>query len=884
MGGLFDCTDLDTKLIEAHYNRAISYLRLGELELATKAAQTALMINQGYPPALSILDLIKQEYWTNGLTSIKENKIDRGIFAFQCAVNIDPAFTDAYFQLACLYLKKNELEAAEKTAKKILRLNSGSVSAHELMEQITDAYCIRGRVALKRSRLMGAKAAVDEALRLDSNYELAHELMEQIKWSYYNQGVTFLEQNQYNKAIVSFEDALAIDSCFTEAHCGIVRTYLTQRSLASAEEVLRERLDLNSAPARELLKKIKDAYYNSGVLYLGQGKFADAEKAIKEVLRFDSSGEMLLKIKNMYCDQGRVYLNSGEYDFARKTVEGALRIDSDYGVARKLSEEIKHAYCDGGFNFLGRRWYNKAIASFESVLAMDPDFTKAHCGIACVCLGRGKYTDAKKAIDQILRLEPTSPYLEDIKHAYYKQGHTYLTQGKLVDAEKAANGVLSFDSNSARELLKKIKDAYYNSGVLYLGQGKFADAEKAIKEVLRFDSSGEMLLKIKNMYCNQGLAYLSQGKYDLVEKTVKEVLILDSSYEPARDLLETIRDVYCEHGRIYLKQGNLEAGEKAANEALRLDSSYENARQLLMEIKHTYKARGTIFLNNRRYEQANSDFQKAKAINVSFTETGLVKAYCRLGNFYLRCNELDNAHAVIAEILRLDPDYESSYELLENLKYAYCNHGRVCLNQGKLEDAEKAVSVALYLDRYSWSARELLKDLKQVYYNCVIDFLNEDRYDAAIASFERLLTIDSNFAEVECLDVLSYLAQGDLAAAEERIREVLEIGPEDYRFDSDDDFASVLLRKIKHVYYDLGVTFLEENQYNEAITNFENAIAIDVNFTEAYDGLRDAYLGFEVVFLAELDVEKDSAEIDIMAQVKEVGSCPNRLISTIMVY
>ena len=48
-GDLFDFTDLDEKLTEAHYNRALGYLRLGEFELATKAAQTILKINT--PPS-----------------------------------------------------------------------------------------------------------------------------------------------------------------------------------------------------------------------------------------------------------------------------------------------------------------------------------------------------------------------------------------------------------------------------------------------------------------------------------------------------------------------------------------------------------------------------------------------------------------------------------------------------------------------------------------------------------------------------------------------------------------------------------------------------------------------------------------------------------------
>ena len=570
--------------------------------------------------------------------------------------------------MVSLYLKRDELEAAEKAAKKILRLDSGSEVTHELLRKVKCAYCIRGRAELRQNRLASAKITVDKVLRLDSDYRSAHELAKEIRRAYYDQGITFLERSQYNKAISSFEGALTIDPDFTEAHCGIVRSYLYAGALASAEAAMRENLNTKCRPARDLLMEIKDAYYNFGILYLRQGKFTDAEKAIKKVLRLDSSNESLLKVKDMYCDQGRVYLRQDKFEFAEKTVRAVLRLDADYESGHKLLEKIKYAYYNHG----------------------------------CVCYGR--------------------------------------------------NG--------------------------------FESAEKAIREVLR----------------------------------------LDSSYGPARELLK--------------------------------------------DIKHIYHARGTIFFNEEHGEEVNSDFQRAAAIAVDLTKTGLVKAYHQLGDFYLSQCEPDRAHAAIAEVLRLDSGYAPVPDLLERLKYAYCERGRVYLNQGKLEDAEKAIGDALRLDPDFWSAHELLKSLKQIYYNRVLDFLNEDQYDAAIASLENLLTMDPDFADAKWINVLTYLAQGDLMTAEKTVREILEIDPNNYWFDSDDDFASVLLRTIKHFYYNQGVTLLEENRYSDAIINLENAIAIDVNFMEAYVGLRDAYLGFE----GELGmVEEDVGEVDMIEQVKKLG-------------
>ena len=650
---------------------------------------------------------------------------------------------------------QGELNEAEKAVKKVLQLDPASESAYELLEKVKCSYYDRGRAYLRQGELKSAEKVIRETLRLDSDYEPAHELLEKIRTSYYDQGITFLGENLYNKAIASFESALAMDACFIEAYCGIVRAYLDQGVLASAEDTVREvlRLDPNYESANILLSylvwlnlvEIKNAYYNFGIEYLRQGKFTDAEKAIAEVLRLDSSGELLLKMKDMYCNQGRTYFNRGKFDFAVKTVREVLRLDSVYEPARELFGEIKDAYYARGLNFLKENNYGAAITAFENLLVMDANFTEAHYGMVRAYLGHGEFAAAKKANEKLLRLDPSFSLLEDIKSACYERGRMCFTQDKLTDA--------------------------YNA--------------------------------------------------------VRDVLCLDSSYEPAHILLDEIRHAYYEIGCTYLTRAELTDAKRVTDEILRLDSGYEPACDLLIKIKHFHQVRGTIFLHEERDEEANSDFQKAAAIDVDFTEEGYVKAYCHLGDFYLHKNKLDSAHFATAQALDLD---------------SRCK-----------------------------PAQDLLKRLKHAFHNRIISFLNENQYDAAINSFESLLLIDPHFLKARWRDALTSLGQGDLEAAKRTVNEILEY---DYNSDcgveSEDDFAFAVLENIKHAYYNRGLTFLAENQYNEAVTNFEYAIGIDVNFTEAYVGIRDAYLEFAGVFLGALDIiGEDTAEINVGSRISE---------------
>ncbi|MCY3739766.1 MAG: sigma-70 family RNA polymerase sigma factor [Candidatus Poribacteria bacterium] len=389
-GGLDDSTDLDVKLTEVHYNRAFGYLKLGELELATEAAQAALEINQDYSPALSLLDLITQEYFVIGLTSIKENKVNEAIRAFQFAVTIDPSFVDAYYEIGRAYLWQDDLDEAEKTA--MIVLERGSESAYDLLNRIKQAYYARGRECLEWNELVSAKVAVDEALRLDSDYKPAHHLLEKIKYAYYNRGLNFLDQNEYDAAISAFEGLLAIDADFTEAYCWIARAHFMQDKLEAAGKAVSEALRLNSdyEPARELLKDVKYAYCDSVINFLEKNQYSTAAISFEDSLAVDTD-YVEAKWKSALA-----YLEQAELEETEKVINEVLgfssnyrfnldywfssdcEFDSDYGFACALLEKIKHVYYDRGITALKRNQYDEAIINLENAIAIDASFAEAY--------------------------------------------------------------------------------------------------------------------------------------------------------------------------------------------------------------------------------------------------------------------------------------------------------------------------------------------------------------------------------------------------------------------------------------------------------------------------------------------------------------------------
>lgn len=349
-GDLFDFTDLDERLTEAHYNRALGYLRLGELELATGAAQDALEIDQSYSPALSLLELIKQEYFVSGLTSIKENNIDAGLRAFQSAVTIDPVFIDAYCEIGRVYLKQGDLKAAEEAITEALRIDSNCPTACKFLGEVKRAYCVRGRADLRK--------------------------------------------NLFTESLHAFECALEIDSTFTEARCGIGSVYLKQGNLGAAEAIIRQvsRLDFSCPFVNDLLKKMKDTYYARGFNSLNQSQYEEAVTFFERFLTMD------VDFTEVYCGLALAYLGQGKFSAAQEAVGNILWFnsnytstydwfDSGYESIYDFLEELKRVYYGQGITFLEQDRYEKAVTCFENVIAIDASCMEAYGELGGAYLG-----------------------------------------------------------------------------------------------------------------------------------------------------------------------------------------------------------------------------------------------------------------------------------------------------------------------------------------------------------------------------------------------------------------------------------------------------------------------------------------------------------------
>ncbi|MDE0482798.1 MAG: tetratricopeptide repeat protein [Candidatus Poribacteria bacterium] len=153
-----DFAEIDIKLVEAYFNSAVGYLKIGELEFAIKAAMKALEINSNYHPAHVLLETIKQEYLIFGLTCLKENRFNDAIRSFQYAIAIDPTFIETYCELGRVYLRQLDEEESET----------------EEVDAIT-------HISKRITPLVMASKLVSEALQINPTHQQAQNLLADIK-------------------------------------------------------------------------------------------------------------------------------------------------------------------------------------------------------------------------------------------------------------------------------------------------------------------------------------------------------------------------------------------------------------------------------------------------------------------------------------------------------------------------------------------------------------------------------------------------------------------------------------------------------------------------------------------------------------------------------
>ncbi|EKD91610.1 MAG: hypothetical protein ACD_29C00469G0001 [uncultured bacterium] len=214
------------------------------------------------------------------------------------AIQLNPNQSSFYNSLGNVFLALKKNDAAKNAYKKAIRINS----------KYAVAYNNLGNVYYHQNQFVSAEKSYQKALELNPHYTDAQNNLNILLKK---MGITFFENQHYEQAISLFERILSTDDKIPEMNYLVASTYLELGEHSKA---------LNYYFRQLAQKPLFEAYYNIGVILMGQDKLNDAIEYFKKSLEYNPND------LSTQLNLGSIYLKQNKLDQAILIYQNANRI------------------------------------------------------------------------------------------------------------------------------------------------------------------------------------------------------------------------------------------------------------------------------------------------------------------------------------------------------------------------------------------------------------------------------------------------------------------------------------------------------------------------------------------------------------------------------
>ena len=352
-------------------------------------------------------------------------------------------------------------------------------------------------------------------------------------------------------------------------------------------------------------------------------------------------------------------------------------------------------------------------------------------------------------------------------------------------------------------------DAHYGLGRASIAQGDLEAAEDAVKTALRLAENNHP----DSQKLLGAIDYYRSGRNAFNNKEFNEAI---TKFQESINLEPFFVDAHYELGRLHLRLSNLQEAKDVVEEALKLADDYLPIQRLSDAIK-LYNA-GLNFLNGRQYSDAIDKFKETIDRELTFTE-----AHYSLGFAYFQSEALESAEQSAKDTLELNSNHQLARDLLADIYWWF---GQECFEREELDAAEKFANMVLQIDENYPPAFELLEHIKWAYYNRGRNYLSNQQYDKAIATFKVTINKYPTFVIAHCGLGQAHLGKEELIAAEKAVEEAL-------RLENDYQLALQIRESIQQKYCELAKSNLNEGHLSLAENSVRKALRLNSNYQPA---------------------------------------------------
>ncbi len=587
------------------------------LILLFAAAATPLVAQSQNSQALSWFSL-----------GLKEKDAKKKIAFYSKAVELDPLFVEAHYNLGLAYKQEQNYALAEQSLTRALTAKSGKLGNEtklKILYELGITYKKVGKLKECEEALRGAKGlASGQAIQASIALELGRILS---------------QQGRYEEALAELREGTMTSPARADEFAAFI---------ASAEESLDlQKLYDSAEKARAAgnLQQVKSLFEqiltrNAGFKDV-QGKLAQVESLLKDATKTQSFAALY--------DQAQRYAAEGNLVMAISTYENLLQQAGTYKDAsaklqkareqaeqKQLSDRLEADYTTGLALLKAQDW-TRAVVSFEKVLALDRDFRDA----------RKKLAEAQRGLER----EST----ENVLVRFYADGVSAMSRNDLAKAL------------AAFEKVHKLNPSYRDVTNLR------AQAETMLEQQTSniVDIAFTPNASLDSLY-QEALAVHTRGDYVEAVATYEKLQAAEANYRDVAERLEQAR------AGLNRQEAAKAAPASAASGSL-LKSLYLPGVIAVcivvplfgfVMLSPTVKAR--FYLLKGDYSAAAKIYEKVLARNPQ-----RVRLYPALANLYLLMGRHDeNALKVYKTILQLNLTTNNRDEITATVGQHYLSEGR----------------------------------------------------------------------------------------------------------------------------------------------------------------------------------------------------------------
>lgn len=386
----------------------------------------------------------------------------------------------------------------------------------------------------------------DRAIKFDDRNFYAH----------YNMAIALRHKGMYKEALSALERAQKLRPDLVEAQNLKGQLQYQNQDLKGAESTLKQAIETSKDPL---------AYYNLGMVYKKDGKFAEAKAAFLDALNQASAGEIAYKAATqlgmMHATQGD--LPNAKYYFERAVALSPATAKYHYNLALILHQ-------------LGEN--ERAVRELDEAIKLGSDNPQTYMYVARLYSELGRKDQAEAALQAALRQAPKDPVILS------QMGDMLVAQGKWAPAIQVYRELYESSPKTQEKA-----QALYNLGKVYVAVRDYKNAEKALEGAYQLDMMNEdALVLLADAYVQNGQAHKSITLY-------KEALRLNP------DNLKVLKG----QAQLYLNLGELTEAESA------LKRLAEHPNRKGEDAYYAAQMLGDLYMKRKAYDTAMQYYEKA---------------------------------------------------------------------------------------------------------------------------------------------------------------------------------------------------------------------------------------------------------------------------------